>query len=279
MKRLLVALALVAGARGLATARPDDIFDPLTMDHHTPVSTLDVDLAYVAYDEPANTDYTVAGFTVAGQYVTPKGIGGYLSIPLSYVAVQVNLPAPLDSDESELALGNVELGGLYAKYFDPHAAVVLHAGIALPTAGDEGVAGLQFLASSPRYGDLVQRVTNSTWLRLGASPMGRVGKLFWRADVGLDLALDEDNTPTISPVFRVNVGGGIDLKTVHLLAELVNVIVDNGSDDESASTFAFGARFISGKLRPGIALLVPIGFDGTLVDVDFAVSFSLAARL
>ena len=280
MKRLAIALAIVAGARGLAAAHgPDAIFDPLTMDRHTPVSTLDLDFAYVAYDEPANTDVTAVGITIGGQYVTPKGIGGYLSVPLSYVGLQVDLPAPLGVDDSELALGNIELGGLYAKYLASHAAIVVHGGIALPTAGDEGVAANQILASSPRYGDLVQRATNSTWLRLGLSPMGRSGKLFWRADVGLDLALDEDNAATISPVFRVSVGGGIDLRTAHLLAELVTVVVDDGSDDESASTFAIGARFVSGKLRPGVALIVPIGFDGALFDVDFAIAFSLAARL
>jgi hypothetical protein len=155
---------------------------------------------------------------------------------------------------------------------------VLHGGIALPTAGDDDLQIAQFLAASPRYGDLVQRITDSTWLRLGASPMGRAaGKLFWRADVGIDLALDEDNTPTLSPVFRVSVGGGIDLKTAHLLAELVTAVVDDDSGDESASTFALGARFISGKLRPGIALILPVGFDRT--DIDFALSLSLAARL
>jgi hypothetical protein len=275
---LAAALAIVAGAHGLAAAgRRDSIFEPLTMDHHTPVSTLDIDFAYVAYDEPPNTDYTVMGITIGGQYVTPQGFGGYLSIPLSYLSYDATT-GPLEISDNELAIGNVEVGGLYSKFFDRNAAIVLHGDIALPTASDDDLGIAQVLASSPRYGDLVHRITNSTWLRLGASPMGRAaGKLFWRADLGIDLALDEDNTPTLSPVFRVSVGGGIDLTTVHLLAELVTVVVDNDSDDESASTFALGARFISGKLRPGIALILPIGFDNT--DINFALSVSLAARL
>jgi hypothetical protein len=281
MNRLAAALALaavtLAGARGLALAHgPDAIFDPLTMDHHTPVSTLNVDFAYVAYEEPPNTDVTVMGFTLSGQYVTPQGFGGYLSLPLSYLSGE-NLILGL-VDDSELALGNLEIGGLWSKYLTDHAAIVLHAGFALPTAADEGIALFQALASSPRYGDLVQRVPRSTWFRLGFSPMGRAGKLFWRADVGIDLALEEDDTD-LSPIFRINVGGGLDLGTAHLLVELVTNVFDNGADDESASTLAIGARFLSGKLRPGFGLLLPVDFDGLLFEPDFAITASLAARL
>jgi hypothetical protein len=281
MTRIAAALALaavtLAGARGLALAHgPDAIFDPLTMDHHTPVSTLDVDFAYVAYEEPPNVDVTVMGFAVHGQYVTRRGAGGYLSLPFSYL--DINDLGPIVTDDSELALGNLELGGLWSKYFDPHAAVVLHAGIALPTASNDGIATAQALASSPRYGDLVQRVPDSTWFRIGVSPMGRAGTLFWRADVGLDLALDEHSS-NLSPVFRINVGGGIDLKSAHLLVEFVTNVVDNGSADEVASTIAFGARFLSGNLRPGVGVILPVDFSGQLFDPDFAITASLAARL
>jgi hypothetical protein len=286
MNRLAAALALatatLAGARGLAFAQgPDAIFDSLTMDRHTPISTLDVDFAYVVYDEPQDVDLTVIGFTIGGQYVTPGGFGGYLSLPLSYLAVDVpfELP-PFFTSDSQLAFGNFELGGLYSTSFSDHAAIVVHAGVALPTAGDDDLAASQIVASSPRYGDLVQRIPDSTWLRIGASPMGRAGKLFWRADVGLDLALDEDRTD-YSPIFRINVGGGLDLGSAHLLVELVNNVVDDDTpaNDEVSSTLAFGARFLAGNLRPGIGLIVPIDFDGPIFDPEFAITASLAARL
>jgi hypothetical protein len=281
MHRLAAALALaavtLAGARGLALAHgPDAIFDPLSMDRHTPVSTLNVDFGYVAYEEPPNTDVTVMGFTLSGQYVNPQGLGGYLSLPLSYLRGENVLLGLLD--DSELAIGNLELGGLWSKYLTAHAAIVLHAGFALPTAADEGIARFQALASSPRYGDLVQRVPRSTWFRLGFSPMGRAGKLFWRADVGLDLALDEDASD-LSPIFRINVGGGVDLGSAHLLLELVTNVFDDGSADESASMLALGVRFLSGNLRPGFGLLVPIDFGGLLFEPDFAITASLAVRL
>ena len=109
--------------------------------------------------------------------------------------------------------------------------------------------------------------------------MGRSGKLFWRADVGLDLALDEDPATEISPVFRVNVGGGVDLGSAHLLVEFVTNVVDDDSEDEVSSTLAFGARFLSGNLRPGIAVLLPVDFNSAIFDPDFAIALSLAARL
>jgi hypothetical protein len=274
-----VALAAVAaaGTRAPALAQESDvIFDPLTMDRHTPVSTLDVDFAYVEYDVPSSVDLTVMGLGIGGQYVSPLGFGGYLSLPLSYISYDDSFLI----DDSELALGNIELGGLYASYFSSRAAIVLHGGITLPTASDESVANLQPLASSPRYGDFVQRVLDSTWLRLGVSPMGRSGKLFWRADIGIDLALEEDRSPTYSPIFRINVGGGIDLGSAHLLAEFVTVVVDDDDvDDEVASTLALGARFLSGNLRPGIGVILPFEFNGLSFEPDFAIVASLAARL
>ncbi|HWO20529.1 MAG TPA: hypothetical protein VNO30_17285 [Kofleriaceae bacterium] len=276
----VLAAAAVAGAGTGAPALadgPDTVFDPLTMDRHTPESKLDVDFAFVKYDEPTATDLTAIGFAISGQYVTPTGLGGYLSLPLSYMSVEI----PLIIDDSALALGNVELGGLYAQYFSRNAAIVLHGGVALPTASDDDAASFQPLASSPRYGDFVQRVTNSTWVRLGVSPMGRSGRLFWRADVGLDLALDEqENAPQYSPIFRINVGGGLDLGSAHLLAELVTSVVnDDDVQDESGTTLALGARFHSGNVSPGVGLILPVELNGLGFDPEFAIVVSLAARL
>jgi len=179
-------------------------------------------------------------------------------------------------------IGNLELGGLYAKRFRGDLAVVVRAGLALPTAADDddGLVSkhLQVLAAGPRYGDLVQRVPDSTWLRLGASAMGRVGALFWRGDVGVDVALDDDNARSISPVLRANLGGGVDLGAVQLMAELVSNVIDSDGDD-SASTLAIGAQFASGSLQPGIALVLPLGLEDNLDYLDFAIVASLAATV
>ncbi|MDB4960460.1 MAG: hypothetical protein JWP01_459 [Myxococcales bacterium] len=258
----------------MAAPGTDAYFDPLTMDRHTPDTTFGIDVGYEVWDEPPGyRDITVFGLNIGGHYMTPGGLGGYLNVPLSYVSLDI---PPLVND-SELALGNVEAGIAYAKRFRGNTALVLHAGVALPTADDDGAGAFQAYASVPRYGDLVQRWPNSTWLRFGLSPMGRSGVLFWRADVGLDLALDDDNANEISPAFHVNVGGGVDLGAAQLLGELVTNVIDTSGDD-SASTFALGARFVSGNLRPGLALMFPVGFDDTNDALEFALVLSLAVH-
>jgi hypothetical protein len=277
----LAAFCAVLLAPGLA--RADTVFDPLTMDRHTPITTVGVDFGYEQWDEPPGYDHiNVFGLTVGGHYMTPGGFGGYLAVPLSYIDVQFGV-GPLVFEDSELALGNIEAGFQYAKWFRRDSALVFHAGLALPTADDDGAGLYQAYASVPRYGDLVQRWPNSTWLRLGLSPMGRSGKLFWRADVGLDLAIDDDNNAgDIAPVFRVNLGGGLDLGGVQLLGELVTNIIDSNGGDDSASTLTLGARFVSGNLRPGVGLLFPLGFEnnGQNEDyLDFALILSLAIHI
>ncbi|MDQ3365288.1 MAG: hypothetical protein M3680_07665 [Myxococcota bacterium] len=276
MKHLALVWLLLAGVPGLAAAQGSDLaFDPLSMDRLTPVTTLAADLGYEVWDEPNGTEIDVMSLNLAGHFVNDRGVGAYVTIPLSYLS----LALPPLFDDSDLALGNIEAGALLARVYGGNTAIVFHAGVALPTASDGGAADFQGYASFTRFGDLVHRVPNSTWARFGVSPMGRSGSLFWRADVGIDLALDDDNAVEISPVLHLNVGGGIDLGGAVLLAELVNLIIDPDNDsDDSAATFTFGARFASGNLRPGIGLLLPIDLDA-FENFEFALVASLAVHL
>lgn len=243
------------------------------MDSLTPRSTLHVDLGIPFWDTPANVDLSTVALTIGGHYVDRRtGFGGYLELPLTFVSYDI----PLLGDDSEFAVGNVGLGGMYAKSFG-NTALVARFGLALPTADDDGPGAQQVLGSVARYSDLVARVPNSTWLRLGFSPMGRMGKLFWRADVGLDLALDEDNADTLSPIFRLDLGGGIDLGTAALMAELVTNITDSAGDD-SQTTLGLGVRFNAGQLRPGVGIVLPIGWDA-VYEWNLAIIASLAARM
>jgi hypothetical protein len=264
-------LFLVMLSSAAAAQSGDPTFDSLSMGRHTPMTTLDFELGYEVWDEPANTDITVMPINIAGHFVGDRGLGGYFVLPLTYIDVENIL-----GDDSGMALGNVEVGGIYAKYFGT-TALLFHAGVGLPTAQEEDIASAQAIGAFTRLADLPLRVIDSTWLRLGLSPMGRAGSFVWRADAGIDLALDEDSSE-LSPVFHINVGGGIDLGSATLLAELVNVFTDDDTADDDASTFTFGARFASGNLRPGIGLLFPIDLDG-LDNFDWALLGSLAVRL
>jgi hypothetical protein len=269
------ALALLALTASLAAAEPrDPTFDSLSLGRLTPLSTIAFDFGFEVWDEPANTETNVYTINIAGHFVNRRGIGGYFTVPLTYLDLQAG---PVE--DSEMAFGNVEAGGIYTKLFGRSTALLLHAGVALPTAEDDGAAALQFIGSFTRLPDVALHVTNSTWLRTGISGMGRANSLVWRADFGLDLALDEDDAVHYSPIWYVNVGGGIDLGSATLLAELANVISDaDDNSDDSASTFTFGARFASGTLRPGIGILLPIDFDGA-DNFEWALVGSLAVRI
>jgi len=284
MRRNLIVLLVLAGIPATSHAQAPTgapFFDPLSMDRHTPVSSLSFDLGYEVWDTPGNTDLTVAGITVGGQFLGRTGMGGYVNVPLSYVSTDGNIFGQ-DLHDSDLMLGNIEGGGVFTKWFNPDTSMVFHLGIALPTADDDGLlSGLQDLANSPRYADFVLRDPNTTWLRLGVSPMGRSNNFLWRVDAGLDLAVNDDNPDAFqySPVLHLSIGGGFDLGGATLLAELVNLVLDNAQGDDTSSTLSIGARFNSGKLSPGIGLILPIGFDNSGIDMQFAIAASLTAWL
>jgi hypothetical protein len=270
----MVTAAAIAGLATAVAAEPrEQTFDSLSIGRHTPVSAFSFELGYEVWDDNAFSELDVISLKLAGHWVTRTGVGGYVVLPMTYIDV-----ATAVSEDSELALGNIEGGALYAKWFG-RTAVVFHGGIALPTAQDEGVASLQLFGSFTRLADVPLHVIDSTWLRLGLSPMGRSGKLLWRADVGLDLALDEDAIE-LSPIIHLNVGGGVDLGAAQLLVELANSFADpeDNNIDDSASTLAFGARFAAGNLQPGVGILLPIDFDGA-DDYEWALLASLAVRV
>lgn len=276
MKRIALFTMLVttfAGARGVAAEPGDPVVDSLTMDRYTPISTINVDLGYHAWDDDGPGELDVMSLDVSGHFVNARGLGAYFALPMTYVDVQV----PLVIDDSDLALGNLELGGILTKFFG-RTALLFHGGIVLPTASDGGAAEYQGLGAFARLGDFSRRIIDSTWLRFGVSPMGRVGALFWRVDAGLDLGVDEDREPEYSPIFHINFGGGVDLGSAQLLAELVNVIGDQDVGDESVSTLAIGARFGAGDLRPGVGLVLPLDADD-YDAFDFALVGSLAIRM
>jgi hypothetical protein len=267
-------LSLFALASTAAAEPGDPTFDSLSMDRLTPISTFSAEFAYESWDDPAALDVNVWTLNVAGHYVSRRGAGGYFVLPMTYLDLQLGV-----LEDSDLAIGNLEIGGLYTKFF-AQTALMFHAGLALPTAQDDGASAYQLFGAFTRLSDAALHVTNSMWLRLGMSPMGRSGNFLWRADIGADLALDEDNAVEVSPIFYLNIGGGFDLGKALLLVELVNVKTDpEDNSDDDASHLTVGVRFTSGDLRPGIGMLLPIGFEGVADEYEFAILASLAVRV
>ncbi len=280
---LLVAAPAHAERKSSGLAPADRVHDFHTVDRFTPETTFGIEVGLAPWDSDGlQAIDTIVGLDVGGHFVSTTGAGGYAVLPLTLISTEDSF---LGDGETESMIGNIEVGGLYATAINPSLDLVAHLGVALPTASDDDlIDSFQPYGSMPRYGDLVQRWPNSTWLRLGVSPMGTAGPVFWRADLGLDLMLDDDDDTgaDISPVLRVNVAGGVDFGKGEATIELATNIVDDngGNDDETASTLAIGGRFDGGNVFPGLALVLPLGFEDPVdAYVDFMIAFSLMVRL
>jgi hypothetical protein len=66
-----------------------------------------------------------------------------------------------------------------------------------------------FLATWPRQTDIALTAPDAVYIRLALSPILHVNRLFLRADIGFDLGVDDNDSA--DEIFRLNIGGGIDL--------------------------------------------------------------------
>jgi len=259
-----VCLAGVARADEETTEAPLDIPGFVTLDRADGRSFFELDggMSFFEGDDP---DFNLR-MDLHGQYVSPSGAGGYATLPIAFLA---------DNDDSETALGNVEFGGIYNIRQSPTTSIALRGGLTLPTANsdDLGEAIVRFATMYGRLTDLTSVSAKVTWLRLAISPIYRDGNVFFRADGGLDLAIDSPDDSDVDPLVRFDVGAGIIAGSVALTAELVTVgttgDVDEG-DDRFFNTLALSAcGGLSGSVQGFGALVVPLDSDEFLVDVDF----------
>ncbi|HLU67372.1 MAG TPA: hypothetical protein VKZ63_13900 [Kofleriaceae bacterium] len=258
---------------GTAAAQPNASLGApvfMTMDRGDGESRVGGQLGWTFFDDDGG-DVTGLRFDVYGQYVAPSGLGGYGVLPISMLFFDT-----VAGDESETAIGNVELGALYVIGGET-ADFVLRGGITLPTADDELEGQIaNVFAVFPRLTDLAHAVPEGMALRLSASPILRSGQLILRADAGMDVFLAAEGPDEPDPFLRLNVGGGIDTGTVAVLAELVNIgnLEELDGEDDFAHTAAISARFRAGSVEPGIAIGFPL--DDALED---AIDFFIAAGI
>lgn len=202
-----------------------------------------------------------------GQYVTPSRAGGYAALPVSFL---------YNDDESETAVGNLELGALYNLRASPRTAIALRAGVMLPTADDDpGGILLNYLTAYSRFTDVASTRVDRTFLRLAASPTHRAGGFFLRADLGLDLVVDEPEGADSDPTLRVNLGAGFSNGAVAVMGELVSVGTTRESDPGDERFDHAVAVAVRGGMGSGIqgfaAVLFPLDEASSPLAVDFAV--------
>lgn len=256
--RSIIAITVVAasGAPAFAQDAAGDLAPPTfaTTDRQDGHARYGVDLGYSMLDDDLGALGPDSGIRVDvyGQHVVPVGTaraGGYASFAFS----------KLDADGSDTEITGFELGGIYV-IPGGETDFVLHGGLVLPTAGEDlGALITNSFAGRGRTTDAATIIPETTWLRVGASPVFRSGNVFVRVDGGVDLPISSDDGIDPNPLLRFNAAAGFVTGPATLMGELVT-IYDTGEDDESLfHTVAVGARFLPDRaVQPMVSAVIPL---------------------
>jgi hypothetical protein len=258
-------LLVVCLGGGVAGASPF-----VMMDRQDDTSMVGGELMYTLTDSD-RLDATLIRFDGHFQYVTGDA-GVYGTVPIAYAAA--------DGIDTVTAIGDIEVGGIYNIHSNAETTIVLHGGVLLPTASDDGndfVFGV--LASDLRVHDLYQWIPKGTSVRLAVSPVYRSGNLFLRGDVGLDFNIDTIEGADINNVVHVNAGvGGWLSPQFTLSGELISLHALDGDGDDDDIELAVTGRYHSGGVSPYFGLVVPT--DSDISDfITAALVFGVDGRL
>lgn len=225
-----------------------------SLDRMSPRTNFGADLGFAYYrgDDDAllgDIDILTLRLDLHGQFVAANGFGGYASLPVTRAMVE--------DVEDVTGVGNLDVGGFGVFDTGPTTTIIGRFGVFLPTADEDGDGAAANLLGLPaRVTDFYGAAPDVTTLRLSASPTYRSGNGFFRADIGLDLPIDEPEGTEQDPALRVNAGGGIDTGSTRLMGELA--LVDVFDQDITVVTAMLSARFGTGSVRPGISIGAPI---------------------
>lgn len=264
--RAFVAAVVVLGASAPALARP--VF--VTLDRQDLESRAGAEVSLVSLE---NNDDALYRLDVHGHYVNAATrAGGYLALPLSYIT----------GDTKNAVLGNLEVGGIYVPDVGSATTdLVLHVGVLLPTAREQGAGAFVGVAGGyARPTDIYQTLPETTALRIGVSPLIRVSPTTTlRIDTGLDVDIDGGFEDNVSPALHINFGVGFRAnETTSLAFELATQTFIYDDDTETNTVGALALRFDADRVLPYIALVVPID-DGSSSVIDIALTLGLEGRL
>jgi hypothetical protein len=193
----------------------------MTLDRMDGTARLGIQVGWDKIDDTNLSDGFLMRYEPYGQYVFPNRVVGiYGHIPISH-AFNFN-------SADATGIGNIDLGGFFMPM--QNNQLILRAGLALSTASDNGNDEFANIATTyERLTDLLQVAPNYTTLRLSASTVQQWDSVFFRADVGFDLAVDKPGTATTSIYFRGNAALGVRATGVDVMLELVNLAAANGN--------------------------------------------------
>ncbi len=289
--RHVLALVLLVPAAASADDAPGPAPAFVTLDRGDSTSRVGIEASYEIPNTSGVTDGasdTVLRFEAHGQYVDPEfHVGGYAMIPITYLNT-----SDQGQSQSATGVGDAEIGALYVPHIpvDPgdNFALVLRAGITVPTGTTSDNGGLaNIIGSVSRLTDFYLAAPKGTSLRLAVSPLWRAGLVFARADIGIDINLDNSTSMTSDKVVRLNAAVGLDLGQVSLSLESVN-LYDVAQDNETTGATtgeqwinegAVAGRFRSGIYEPYAAVVFPLDHDShQFIDASLTVGLDVRLR-
>jgi hypothetical protein len=195
----------------------------MTLDRMDATTRLGLQMGWDKIDDTSISDGFVMRYEIYGQYLFPnKAVGVYGQLPISH-AFNFN-------GNDATGMGNIELGG----FFLPNhtSELILRGGLAMSTASDSNTNEIlsNVYSTYERLTDLMLIAPQYTTLRLSASTVQQRDTLFFRADLGFDLAIDKPSGATTSVWFRGNVAVGVRATGVDITAELINIAAVNGGN-------------------------------------------------
>jgi hypothetical protein len=270
LTRVAAVAAVLTSVAGAPLARAEPVaqsgadHDFATLDRVNGQSQAGLALSKLITDREQLGAINVYHLSLHGQYVSPIGIGGAISIPLTYHTLV---------DESETGIGNLGLTGFFVQR-TAKTDIVYSGGVMLPVGdADDAYLNLFGVAGSR----LTDYITGSdvTWLRLAVAPTADSGRWFARADAGVDVPLGGD--VDVAALARLNAAVGVEVGEgrAEVTAELNNLIaigVDSG--DSLYQAFAVQWRFIPKRIQPYLALVIPYleSDDGLSFTFTFGVT-------
>jgi hypothetical protein len=239
----------------------------LSLGRQDGTSRVGAELGYVSIDD---NDMTPLRIGLYGQYVTPNGLGVYGALQISHASIE---------GESATALGNLELGGVYASKLGTIEGVG-RVGIALPTAADDDFEDMisNVLGSYSRLDDVVHALPDSTWLRLSGSPIVRRQGATARADFGIDLPVATERDIELDAILHANFAAGLVSGPHQISLELVNLFF---IEDEIERLHSAGAsyRFDTGAAAFHAGIFKPFSSEDDLEDLTFTLVAGVSASI
>lgn len=203
-----------------------------------------------------------------GQYVHASGWGAYAKLPVSYARIE-----PLGVGQvGSLRMHNAELGALYVVQRGA-ARVIGHVGLTLPTLADEPpivaekpLVHYRMLADLSRTEDaLLSSASRLVAARFALSPVWRSGRVFARADLGVDIVLAGHETSDLRlSTVMARGGAGVGFAPITPLAFTAEVAIYNagrtGSPESygSLKTFAVSCHSVHATWELYAALSFPL---------------------